>query len=86
VELTVGSLANRPVIVGNKATNNALSLTGRLDYAIVTLLHKSTDLANSLGLTGAVVEQGKQSVNEMLLVRVSSSTRNTSHTICNELG
>jgi hypothetical protein len=61
VELTVGSLCHKPAIIKGKKTNNALSLTGRLDYAILTLLLGPTDLANSLGLEKAEVEQGKQS-------------------------
>ena len=59
VELTVGSLCYKPAIIENKTTNNALGLTGRLDYTILTLLLGLTDLANSLGLENLEVERGR---------------------------
>jgi len=60
VELTVGSLCYKLMIIENKTTNNALGLTGHLDYTLLTLLLGLTDLANSIGLENLEVERGRQ--------------------------
>ena len=60
MELTVGSLCYKPAIIENKTTNNALGLTGRSDYTLLTLLLGPTDLANSLGLENLEMERGRQ--------------------------
>lgn len=65
VELTVGSLCHKPAIIECKRTNNALSLTGRLDYTILNLLLGPTDLVNSLELKKLEVERGKQSAKKI---------------------